>query len=676
MGNLMISSGEGRRTKRAPKGHIAVYVGEEKERFVVPISCLKNPQFQRLLEESAEVYGFRNEGGIIRWNYFELIPDIQRFVSTENGAMFAKRGKSFNEGFWTVPSLLEVMSTLGISEFEDSLWDEFFRVDQMVPTNEFECSNYHFPWHASLRNTHCAVNCNSSPSKDGPFSRCGHFGGKQDGCSSLHDKCSSISDTDSWSCKRSSVFPFPSESDLMDETSSVDFDDARPSCHAFKINSADSQGGDFAENGTYLGGRRTPVDNQSGITNQESAFDSFVDIDSTDFFSGVCPNIQSFEDVEMMFRSPGSTFGVRVEKDELSWLSPDNDGGCRSEFSCPKSSTDANMSEDRDSLKSYFAGDSAMMSAPIKLDDSSCTLDKSDSDIPFVNVPAIADSKGGFIPRDERVAINDTLGPSAHLQQRQKHALGLMNHMADAPLEKSHLPDQTPANQPSIVNCEGTDSTILSQMEFCNESSRLQSIDCFHGLTSSAASQAGIEKIEKQHNKQVNLSFVNESLNDANTMGRNYESDSRLVGKHVHLCEDMFEDPIDSKGVRLENPVKLGSSIEQETTMHSSDEISPEAASFCQLRLAVEWMDFKTRLSIRDGLYRLARGAEQRHNLANPGCGSCDGKDSIRSLIAEETNTCINFTNEEAGTNPIDRSIAHLLFHRPSDSCAIPAHDS
>ena len=51
--------------KRAPKGHIAVYVGEEMCRFVVPISFLKNPQFQRLLNEAAQVYGFQSNGGIM-----------------------------------------------------------------------------------------------------------------------------------------------------------------------------------------------------------------------------------------------------------------------------------------------------------------------------------------------------------------------------------------------------------------------------------------------------------------------------------------------------------------------------------------------------------------------------------------------------------------------------------
>lgn len=30
----------------------------------------------------------------------------------------------------------------------------------------------------------------------------------------------------------------------------------------------------------------------------------------------------------------------------------------------------------------------------------------------------------------------------------------------------------------------------------------------------------------------------------------------------------------------------------------------------------------------------------------------------------------------ETDTNPVDRSIAHLLFHRPSDSASTPVNDS
>ncbi|KAJ0826587.1 putative small auxin-up RNA [Helianthus annuus] len=47
-----------------PKGHLAVYVGEkEKRRFVIPISYLQQPLFQKLLRESEEEFGFDHSMG-------------------------------------------------------------------------------------------------------------------------------------------------------------------------------------------------------------------------------------------------------------------------------------------------------------------------------------------------------------------------------------------------------------------------------------------------------------------------------------------------------------------------------------------------------------------------------------------------------------------------------------
>ncbi|KAJ1425909.1 Small auxin-up RNA [Sesbania bispinosa] len=48
------------------EGHFAVIAegGEEPKRFVLPLSCLTNPMFLRLLERAAEEYGFDHEGAL------------------------------------------------------------------------------------------------------------------------------------------------------------------------------------------------------------------------------------------------------------------------------------------------------------------------------------------------------------------------------------------------------------------------------------------------------------------------------------------------------------------------------------------------------------------------------------------------------------------------------------
>ncbi|TXG59826.1 hypothetical protein EZV62_014399 [Acer yangbiense] len=47
-----------------PKGHFVVYVGENRSRHIVPISCLSHPEFQALLQKSEDEFGFKQEMGL------------------------------------------------------------------------------------------------------------------------------------------------------------------------------------------------------------------------------------------------------------------------------------------------------------------------------------------------------------------------------------------------------------------------------------------------------------------------------------------------------------------------------------------------------------------------------------------------------------------------------------
>ena len=50
---------------QVPKGHLAVYVGEEMKRFVIPISYLNQHSFQELLSEAEEEFGFDHPMGAL-----------------------------------------------------------------------------------------------------------------------------------------------------------------------------------------------------------------------------------------------------------------------------------------------------------------------------------------------------------------------------------------------------------------------------------------------------------------------------------------------------------------------------------------------------------------------------------------------------------------------------------
>ncbi|KAL4342013.1 hypothetical protein GQ457_08G027150 [Hibiscus cannabinus] len=57
----------GEKAGKAPKGHLALYVGEsedETKRVVVPVIYFNHPLFGELLKEAEQVYGFSQSGGI------------------------------------------------------------------------------------------------------------------------------------------------------------------------------------------------------------------------------------------------------------------------------------------------------------------------------------------------------------------------------------------------------------------------------------------------------------------------------------------------------------------------------------------------------------------------------------------------------------------------------------
>ncbi|KAH7842520.1 hypothetical protein Vadar_006296 [Vaccinium darrowii] len=57
-----LSGSKSRSSATVPGGHLPVYVGEGMERFVVSAELLNHPMFMKLLNKSAQEYGYEQKG--------------------------------------------------------------------------------------------------------------------------------------------------------------------------------------------------------------------------------------------------------------------------------------------------------------------------------------------------------------------------------------------------------------------------------------------------------------------------------------------------------------------------------------------------------------------------------------------------------------------------------------
>ncbi|KAG2284498.1 hypothetical protein Bca52824_055718 [Brassica carinata] len=199
------------------------------------------------------------------------------------------------------------------------------------------------------------------------------------------------------------------------------------------------------------------------------------------------------------------------------------------------------------------------------------------------------------------------------------------------------------------IKAENQPNPSSASNESYTSSNQAQSVDSLKGPTVDERCRKGFEKrVNLQPGKDLPPSLLRQPKQLRRQLLRRFR---RLIHR---LLPPQLLNP---------SPTALTAAL---TTR---DDISLEATSFRQLQQVVEQLDVRTKLCIRDSLYRLAKSAEQRHNCMNPNGGTKEMKGAAGShLETGETDKYVGFMDIETDTDPIDRSIAHLLFHRPSDA--------
>ncbi|KAK1277716.1 hypothetical protein QJS04_geneDACA007401 [Acorus gramineus] len=108
------------------------------------------------------------------------------------------------------------------------------------------------------------------------------------------------------------------------------------------------------------------------------------------------------------------------------------------------------------------------------------------------------------------------------------------------------------------------------------------------------------------------------------------------------------------------------------------DGSSLEEKTCHQIQNALAKLDVRLKFCIRDSLFRLARSAKERNSTsARSSTNMCSrDEDNVLANTDAIEDRIARMPDAEAVTNPIDRTVAHLLFDKPSESCDKPAKDA
>ncbi|GAB4853222.1 hypothetical protein Ancab_017410 [Ancistrocladus abbreviatus] len=620
------------------------------------------------------------------------------------------------------------MSDFGMYELDNIAWDEFGESDDHI-----------VPHSGAEQFGGCSVECQSHKRTQLELTGVGSNVASKNVCQrkrgtsrfTVKAERETMLERGSWSHLSDGAFAASCDGDSNKRASNAASEDSGTLNHCLESSHMDPIGSELCADDPILGGQGAAMDDNlyhyplSHVTSTEADLNLFntdhQDKESGDLLYYGWSDIENFEDVDRMFRSCDSTFGLGVDnEDELGWF--------------PSSHP---FEGSNDALKSGFkfsGHDSSVLSNGTQCDESSkldntgaltndddkilmqCSRKTSLQELDTGGTPLSSGSEMiSQVDDGRQVSVHesrkkhqkpvegkrknrhvDNVGSSVHVSNLKqlgelRHSFGKSEYQSSAFLDAQrehlsmHLNDlQTQVSFPTSNYGHPSNQILASSTLTGNKydnnsypsrsqkvsfyaSNHMQTVERSYDISFQTPPATRVKKKGLYHHHELSSHpehsdfIVQTACCDPASFQKNFEGET----------EGHSEVNGSGTGVQAE----LESSNLHESSCMSSvvEEVSLEASSFCQLQHVMEQLDIRTKLCIRDSLYRLARSAEQRHKCANLKNDSRETRDATGAFASDETKKSTGFMDIETDTNPIDRSIAHLLFHRPSDPSAVSA---
>ncbi|KAK7274663.1 hypothetical protein RIF29_15759 [Crotalaria pallida] len=566
------------------------------------------------------------------------------------------------------------MSNFCMYEIQDNVWDVFGETDDHIVPHAGDKHKDHFV----VQGDDCMKSLQELRRIQRSTDYVSDCGTRVKDLPNLNPK-EKMPEKGSWSRKPEGLFS-SFDGDSCKELGSLTSDNTKMSDNGFKSSNVDSSGSELCAEDTILGDKCVVEDNSVSqySVNHISQTDNELSFLDNDLWL----DIGNFEDVDRTMNCD-LTFGMESlnnEEDFASWLSSSHgtegsDDALKSAFkfasaemSPLKSISDYNMKENIEGLP---INDCNKKASPIdgKM--------RSQMDVDHEAVPAplsmfgesdmISGNADDMTPKEKRKLSKPLAGKRKNLESGDSvHPYAHMEQYAD--LKQPFAASSSGVTSRGSIHKHGPnmDSDSLGCLPIQNS---LMNQNC----SEDDYSMHAVGKFVYCDSQPLHRGFNSENM--ANPLPFQNPSSAQQM---CHKFENENEGHSEVVGVSIGFSQEIDSSnVQESSSMNSAqDNISLEAASFCQLQQIMDQLDIRTKLCIRDSLYRLAKSAEQRHNDVKTNGQIGGNVETCKGIKTLDANRYTGFMDMETNTNPIDRSIAHLLFHRPSDQSMFPRNDT
>ncbi|KAJ1414951.1 protein LNK2-like isoform X2 [Sesbania bispinosa] len=181
--------------------------------------------------------------------------------------------------------------------------------------------------------------------------------------------------------------------------------------------------------------------------------------------------------------------------------------------------------------------------------------------------------------------------------------------------------------------------------------------------------QEKIEKLRRRQQMQAMLAIQKQQQE----LGHQVSTSKSITQKCPPEIQSHLSDGTDPEIEDLRTLPAPDLPIEQDDSNTMSvaiDNNFVEDTILYRLQDIISKLDIKIRLRIRDSLFRLAQSAMQRHYASDTSSTNKSSKEELEVVARKESNSQNRYArmpDVETETNPIDRTVAHLLFHRPME---------